>query len=300
MAGPSVLEISGLTKAYGSNRGINDVSLTVGKGEIFGFLGPNGAGKSTTIRILLDLIRPTSGSARLLGMDVQKESASVRHQIGYLPGEVSLYEWMKGHQLLSLLEKVSGRKAILRDELVDRLRLDSSRKISRFSSGMKQKLAIVAALQHDPPVLVLDEPTGSLDPLIQQEVYQILREFQSRGRTIFFSSHVLSEVEQLCDRVAIIREGAIVAIESVFDLRSKLARPLTIEFDGPIPVEELKAIGVSKLIVTGNQASMVVPGNIGPLIKTLAKYDVVDLDYGKPTLEKLFLGFYRDDEDDSG
>lgn len=294
-----VLEITELTKVYGVNRGINGVSLRVDEGEIFGFLGPNGAGKSTTIRILLDLIRPSSGSARVLGMDVQEESASVRYQIGYLPGEVSLYEGMKGHQLLSLLELISKRKAVLRDELIDRLRLDVSKRISRFSSGMKQKLAIVAALQHDPPVLILDEPTGSLDPLIQQEVHQILRECQSRGRTIFFSSHVLSEVEQLCDRVAIIREGDLIAIESVSDLRNKMARPLMVEFKDAIPIEELKSVGITDVEVFGSKASMTVRGDIDPIIKLLASYDVVDLDYGMPNLEKLFLQFYRDHVSDN-
>jgi len=294
-----VLEITELTKVYGGNRGINGVSLRVDEGEIFGFLGPNGAGKSTTIRILLDLIRPSSGSARVLGMDVQEESASVRYQIGYLPGEVSLYEGMKGHHLLSLLELISKRKAVLRDELIDRLRLDVSKRISRFSSGMKQKLAIVAALQHDPPVLILDEPTGSLDPLIQQEVHQILRECQSRGRTIFFSSHVLSEVEQLCDRVAIIREGDLIAIESVSDLRNKMARPLMVEFKDAIPIEELKSVGITDVEVFGGKASMTVRGDIDPVIKLLASYDVVDLDYGMPNLEKLFLQFYRDHVSDN-
>ena len=289
-----------LTKMYGSSRGILDLDLEVRQGEIFGFLGPNGAGKTTTIRLLLDLIKPTSGSARVLGLDCVRDSVAVRRLVGYLPGEVSLYEWMTGVALLDFLARAGNRPAPLRGELLERLDLDPSGRIGRFSHGMKQKLALVSAMQHDPAVLLLDEPTSGLDPLIQQEFYVILRDLKNRGRTIFLSSHVLAEVERLCDRVGIIREGRLVAVEEVGTLRNRVIREMRVTFAVPIDARLLEGPGVRVVSANGCEVRLSVAGGVGDLVRRLAEHEVADLEYDKPSLEALFLGYYSEREGHSG
>jgi ABC-2 type transport system ATP-binding protein len=295
MTADAAIRTVGLTKFYGSNRGIEDVDLAVRPGEIFGFLGPNGAGKSTTIRALLDLIRPTSGQAQVLGMDAQRDSVAVRAVVGYLPGEASFYEELSGIAFLDLLAQVGNRPAELRAGLLERLDLDASRRIARYSRGMKQKLAVVAALQHDPEVLILDEPTSGLDPLVQQEFYAILREFSVKGRTVFFSSHVLSEVERLCDRVAVIREGRIVTVDEIAELREKMVRRMTVTFAGPVPAEQIAVAGTSVVETVGNTVTLNVGEGLDALLKRIAGFEVVDLEYERPNLEETFLELYSVD-----
>jgi ABC-2 type transport system ATP-binding protein len=297
---PAAIRTEGLTKFYGKARGIVDVDLEVRAGEIFGFLGPNGAGKSTTIRILLDLIRPTSGKASVMGMDAQAETVRVRQAVGYLPGEASFYDELSGNAFLDLVARVGNRESSRRAELLERLELDASRKIARYSRGMKQKLAVVAALQHDPELLILDEPTSGLDPLVQQEFYAILREFSARGRTVFFSSHVLSEVERLCDRVAVIREGRIVAVDEIAALREKMVRRLVVTFAEPVAAGRLEVPGAKVVSTEGERVTMEVTGGLDGLIKRLAQFEIVDMEFDRPSLEQTFLEMYAGEESEGG
>jgi ABC-2 type transport system ATP-binding protein len=297
---PAAIRTEGLTKFYGKARGIVDVDLEVRAGEIFGFLGPNGAGKSTTIRILLDLIRPTSGKASVMGMDAQAETVRVRQAVGYLPGEASFYDELSGNAFLDLVARVGNRESSRRAELLERSELDASRKIARYSRGMKQKLAVVAALQHDPELLILDEPTSGLDPLGQQEFYAILREFSARGRTVFFSSHVLSEVERLCDRVAVIREGRIVAVDEIAALREKMVRRLVVTFAEPVAAGRLEVPGAKVVSTEGERVTMEVTGGLDGLIKRLAQFEIVDMEFDRPSLEQTFLEMYAGEESEGG
>ena len=231
-----VIETSGLTVYYGRHRGILDVDLTIEQGEVFGFLGPNGAGKTTTQRVLLDIIRPTSGKATIFGLDCQAQGVEIRKRIGYLPGELALYKNMKASQFFKMYEflrEQNGRKGYWR-ELAERLDLDTSRKIGNFSRGNKQKVGIVAAFMNKPDLLILDEPTGGLDPLVQQTVLEMVREAKADGRTIFFSSHILPEVQAVADRVGIIRDGQLVTTQRVEELVTQRVTRLHLTF-GELP-----------------------------------------------------------------
>ncbi len=296
-AGPfPAIQIQSLTKYYGSTLALDSIDLEVGRGEIFGFLGPNGAGKSTAIRVMLDLIRPSGGSVRVFGHDSRADSIRIRGMTGYLPGEASHYDQLSGRAMLDLLESLSGRAAIRRDELLHRLDLDPSARIARFSRGMKQKLALAGALQSDPPLLVLDEPTTGLDPLIQQELHGYLQEAAGRGTTVFFSSHVLSEVEELCDRVAFIREGKIVAVDRISELRNRLVKPVEVEFAESVDAAEFGEIeGVSVTSAEGSRLTFAVTSGMDGLVKALAERTVIDLDSVPPSLEETFLHLYESD-----
>ncbi len=290
------IEIASLTKYYGSVKALDSINLDVARGEIFGFLGPNGAGKSTAIRVLLDLIRPSAGSARVFGYDSRANSIQIRALTGYVPGEVSLYEQLTGTGMLSLLESLSGSNASCRGELLDRLELDPRTRIAKFSRGMKQKLALIGALQTDPPLLVLDEPSTGLDPLIQQALHDYLGEAAARGVTIFFSSHVLSEVEELCDRVAFIREGQIVTTDRVAELRKRLVKPVSVQFADPVGPDQFAGLpGVQASLVGDRQLSFAVTTGMDGLIKALAGHAVVDLVSVPPSLEDTFLNLYEAD-----
>ena len=296
-SGPNpAIQIQSLTKYYGSTLALDSIDLEVGSGEIFGFLGPNGAGKSTAIRVMLDLIRPSSGSVRVFGFDSRADSIRIRGLTGYLPGEANHYDQLSGRAMLDLLESLSGRVAIRRDELLERLDLDPSARIARFSRGMKQKLALTGALQSDPPLLVLDEPTTGLDPLIQQELHSYLQEAAARGTTVFFSSHVLSEVEELCDRVAFIRTGQIVAVDRIADLRNRLVKPVAVQFADPLDADEFAAIeGVNVTSREEQRITFAVTSGMDRLIKALAAHRIVDLDSVPPSLEETFLHLYESD-----
>jgi len=259
-------------------RALRGISLDVRPGEIFGFLGLNGAGKTTTIRILLDLLRPSGGSAQVFGADCQRESRKARASIGYLPGELGLYADMRGGEALALMEKLGGRaaEARTRDALLDRLELaraDLRRTLREYSTGMKRKLGLVQALQSDPPLAILDEPTEGLDPLVQRALHEILVELRARGRTVFMSSHVLSEVERLCDRIAVIRAGEIVLVSTVEEARRRSGRIVRVHH------------------TDGQRQEIEVAGELGPLLTQLK--DVRDIEIVEPSLEDVLASFYR-------
>ncbi len=245
----NVIETERLTVMYGSRRGIVDVGLAVRRGEVFGFLGPNGAGKSTTQRVLLDVIRPTSGRARLFGLDCRTHGSQIRRQVGYLPGELSLPRGMTAERFLTLLASINGLRvdAAYRRSLIERLGLDPSRKMSQYSRGNKQKVGIVAAFMGKPELLILDEPTSGLDPLVQQTVLEMVREVKADGRTVFFSSHILPEVEAVCDRVGIIRAGQLIQTARVEELTRRQFKRLTLTLRVPPPPDAFALPGVSEI-----------------------------------------------------
>lgn len=287
-----VMKTTKLTKYYGKVRGIKELDLTVTHGEFFGFIGPNGAGKSTTIRTVLGLIAPTSGDAMIFGKDVTKEREAILQNIGYLPSEALFYQGMKVKDILRLsadLRKVDCSAESKR--LCERLQLDTARKIDDLSFGNRKKIAIVCTLQHRPELLVLDEPTGGLDPLMQKEFFDILRERNREGTTIFLSSHVLSEIQRNCTRAAIIRDGRIIAQGSVDDLSKTSAKRITVH--GSIHLENLSGVRDRKAGEDG--ISFLYSGDMGSLLRTLASGQVDDLTVTEPDLEEIFLHYYEED-----
>lgn len=287
-----VMKTTKLTKYYGKVRGIKELDLTVTHGEFFGFIGPNGAGKSTTIRTVLGLIAPTSGDAMIFGKDVTKEREAILQNIGYLPSEALFYQGMKVKDILRLsadLRKVDCSAESKR--LCERLQLDTARKIDDLSFGNRKKVAIVCALQHRPELLVLDEPTGGLDPLMQKEFFDILRERNREGTTIFLSSHVLSEIQRNCTRAAIIRDGRIIAQGSVDDLSKTSAKRITVH--GSIHLENLSGVRDRKAGEDG--ISFLYSGDMGSLLRTLASGQVDDLTVTEPDLKEIFLHYYEED-----
>lgn len=288
------IKTENLTKYYGNSRGIEQISLTVAKGEFFGFIGPNGAGKSTTIRSLLGLIRPTSGRALVHGMDIQKEKEKILARIGYLPSEAMFYPGMRVKDVLKLSAGLRGKDC--RDTahgLCQRLQLDITRKVDELSFGNRKKVAIVCALQHDPELLLLDEPTSGLDPLMQKEFFEILRERNKTGATVFLSSHILSEIQHNCTRAAIIREGKIIACDSVAALSKTSARRITLR--GNAPLERLT--GIRGKTVTPDGASFLYSGDMNSLLQVLSAGNLSDLSITEPDLEEIFMHFYEKDGD---
>ena len=290
----------GLHKSYGRTRALRGVDLEVERGELFGFLGPNGAGKTTTIRCLLDLIRPNAGNIRVLGLDPQADSVLVRNRTGYLPGELSMEDGLKVEGQLRYYNDLRGNKTdrgYVR-ELARRLDLDLSMPIKNLSKGNKQKVGVVQALMHRPELLLLDEPTAGLDPLMQQEVYRLLREAQTDGATIFFSSHIISEVEALADRVAIIREGVIVEEARPSQLISMAIRRIWVRFleeVNPAPLADVEGITLLSQS-NGLRAHLQVEGELDGLIKALALFPVSDFEIERPSLEEIFLAYYETDQ----
>ena len=289
----AAIETEKLTKYYGRSRGVIDVDLTVEAGQIFGFLGPNGAGKSTTIRLLLDLIRPTAGTARVLGMDVHRDRLAIDRRASYVPGELSLYPELTGRQLLTYLGNLQGRvDESYRERLIERLELDTTRKIKSLSRGNKQKVGLVAAFMIRPDLLIFDEPTAGLDPFIQLEFEHLCEEARAEGRTVFISSHQLPEVEHLCDRVGIIREGRLLAVESIAGLKERALRKLEIDFGSEVPVEAFANLpGVRDLTVDGRILHCTVMGSLDALVKTAARFEVRNLRSVETSLEEIFLAY---------
>ena len=289
-----VIVIERLTRSYGKHRGIIEVDLAVHAGETFGFLGPNGAGKTTTIRVLLDHIRPTSGRAFVLGIETTKDPVAIHRRIGYVPGEWTLYDRLTGEQTIRYFANLHGGvDAAYQRSLVERLDLDPSRRFKEYSRGNKQKVGLIIALQHHPDLLLLDEPTAGLDPLIQQVVFEIMREARGEGRTIFLSSHIIDEVERSCDRVAIIREGRLAQVDTVEGLRTMAYHHVELRFAGPPPTEAFAAIdGVADLVVEDHLLRMRVNVPIGPIVRAAAGYDLVDFTSREPNLEEVFLAQY--------
>jgi ABC-2 type transport system ATP-binding protein len=290
----NVIETEKLTKSYGSHRGIIEVDLAVSEGEIFGFLGPNGAGKTTTIRTLLDLIRPTSGTARVFGIESSADPVAIHRRIGYLPGEFALYDRLTGGQHLEYFANLRGGvDTAYQASLVERFDLDPSRKFKEYSKGNKQKVALVIALQHRPELLMLDEPTAGLDPLVQQTFFGVLREAVAGGATVFLSSHILSEVEKTADRVGIIREGLLVKVGTVDDLRDLAHHQVELRFAGEVPAAAFEALpGVSEVIVEDHVLRLRVAGAITPVVQEAARYELLDFVSREPSLEETFLAQY--------
>ena len=296
----AVIQTQGLTKRYGhgdsATPALVDLDLDVHEGEIFGFLGPNGAGKSTTIRLFLGFLHPTAGRATVLGHDIGRDSVAIRRQVGYLPGGIAFWDGLTGARLLDELAAMSGRPPVRRADLLERLELSQAtlrRPVRDYSRGMRQKLGIVQALQHDPELAILDEPSEGLDPLMQRAFYGILDDLRAAGRTIFFSSHVLSEVERVCDRVAIVRHGTLVALEDVASLLARRRRNVELRFDGEAP--RLGGIaGISEVHVTGDLVTCRLEGDVGPFLAALADVHVRDLTIEPARLEEAFLEFYED------
>jgi ABC-2 type transport system ATP-binding protein len=290
----AVIETEALTKSYGAHRGITDVDLAVERGEVFGFLGPNGAGKTTTIRLLLDLIRPTRGRARVFGLDTTRDAVAIHRRLGYLPGEFTLYDRLTGGQTLEYFANLRGGvDRAYRRSLVERFELDPSRRFREYSKGNKQKVGLIAALQHRPELLVLDEPTSGLDPLVQQTFVEVVREAAAEERTVFLSSHVLSEAEKTCDRVAIIREGRLVKVDRVDALRDLAVHQVELRFTGPVPAGEFERLdGVSNVLVTDHVLRMHVSGPIAPVVKAAARFELADFVSREPSLEETFLAQY--------
>jgi ABC-2 type transport system ATP-binding protein len=292
--GTAAIDTTELTKYYGPSRGIEDLDLDVERGEVFGFLGPNGAGKTTTIRLLLDLIRPTRGSALVLGLDARRESLEIRRRTSYLPGELNLPERRTGRQFLSFLTRIrqgSGMDAI--EPLAARIGLDLDRRIGDLSKGNKQKVGIVAAFMHDPELLILDEPTSGLDPLRQHDVMELIRERAAAGRTVFLSSHELDQVAHVAHRVGIIRDGRLIAVEEVAVLRERALRKVEVRFADGISPEGLDRIeGVRDVSVSDGVVRLHVQGPMDALVKELARYPVHTLTSEEPELEEIFLAYY--------
>jgi ABC-2 type transport system ATP-binding protein len=290
----AIIELEKLTKSYGPHRGIIDVDLAVKQGEIFGFLGPNGAGKTTAIRTLLDLIRPTSGRALVFGVESSADPAAIHRRIGYIPGEFALYDRLTGGQTLEYFANLRGGvDHAYQQSLIERFELDPSRRFREYSKGNKQKVGLVIALQHRPELLVLDEPTSGLDPLVQQTFFATLRECVTAGATVFLSSHILSEVEKSADRVAIIREGRIVKLDTVEGLRDLAHHQVELRFAGPAPASDFENLpGVSDLVADDHVLRMRVAGAITPVVRAAARYELLDFVSREPSLEETFLAQY--------
>ena len=296
---PDIIEVDKLTKSYGGKRGIKDVSFSVAEGEVFGFLGPNGAGKTTTIRTLMALIRADSGTARIAGLDCWGRALEIKRLIGYVPGEPALDRNLTGGQILEYFANLRGGvdRAYLK-KLIERLDLDTSRKFRQYSTGNKRKVVLIQAFMHRPRVLILDEPTSGLDPLNQQEFDGMVREAREEGRTVFLSSHVLSEVEKTCTRVAIIRDGSIVRIGGIHELNDIKRYEITIAFAQPVAAEafaRLDGVAEVEALNDGMAVRLAIQGSADAVIKAAARYPVVSLTSYEPSLEDIFLRYYERD-----
>lgn len=292
------IETQGLTKYYGSARGIEQLDLTVYEGEVFGFLGPNGAGKTTTIRVLMDFIRPTAGHARIFGKDVVAESVAIKAFVGYLPGDLALWNNLTGREILTYLGNLRGGvEPHIIDGFAERLDLDLSRKFREYSRGNRQKVGLVQAFMHRPRLLILDEPTSGLDPLNQQEFFRIVSEVREAGATVFLSSHILSEAEQISDRVGIIREGRLVRVGSVREIVAEKLYRVTLTLGVPAGDEIAQAFGalpsVSQVKATDHTLHFIVHGNVDPVLREAVRYPVVSMTSHEPSLEEAFLAYYR-------
>lgn len=286
------IELQGLTKQYPNGRGIFDLTFSVAPGELFGYLGPNGAGKSTTIKSLLGFLTPERGSARILGKDVRTESVAVRQQVGYLPSDLFLYDALSGLEQVKLSLQARGRSDLNRAKAIaDRLEVDLGRKVKTLSRGQRQKVAITLAMAHDPAVLLFDEPTTGLDPMAQEILHALMREEAGRGKTILFSSHILSEVEALCERVAIIRDGRIVTVDQIARLKQNRLKRVSVEFAGPAP--DLSATdSLREWQVDGERASFAWVGAPRALLALLAEHELTNIQIQDPSLEEVFMTFY--------
>jgi ABC-2 type transport system ATP-binding protein len=292
-----------LTKYYGKTAGIIDLDLEVQPGEVFGFLGPNGAGKSTTIRLLLSLIYPTRGSAAILGLDSRRDSISIRRRVGYLPGDLAMYDTMTGRQLIGYFSSLRGINVEAKvAELAGRLALDLDRQIGSYSTGNRQKVGIVQAMAHEPELLILDEPTAGLDPLMQQEFYGMTEEAQAAGATVFLSSHILPEVERIADTVGIVRSGRLVALETVENLKAKAMRRVELRFSAPVGTQEFVALSsVSRVesIDAGRGVSLSITGSLEEVMAVAGRHTITNVVSHDGDLEEAFLAYYSAGDGDA-
>lgn len=289
-----MIALNRLTKRFGNISAVNDLNLTVPAGEIFGFIGPNGAGKTTTQRVLMDIIRPTAGEARILGKDCQKEGVVARERVGYLPGELSLYENMTGRRFFKMYHSLQKNNTDPRywQSLADRLDLDVNRKVREYSRGNKQKVGVVAAFMNKPELLILDEPTMGLDPLVQQTVMELVREANQAGTTVFFSSHILSEVQAVCDRVGIIRDGQLVATERVEDLTRQHFKRVRFTFATMPPADAFAQFEVTEMARDEQGLTLEIYERLDKVMETAVSFGIVDIETIPVSLEEIFLAYY--------
>ena len=289
----SVIEIKSLTKSYGEKKGVFDLSFTVKAGEVFGYLGPNGSGKTTTIRHLMGFLNPDSGDCRIKGLSCRHEAARIQQDVGYLPGEIAFFEEMKGLEYLRFMSRMRGTKWARRvDELLERFQLDPSGRIKRMSKGMKQKLGLVAALMHDPAILILDEPTSGLDPLMQSAFAELIQEEKAQGKTVLMSSHSFEEIEKTCDRVGILKDGRMQGLVQVEALRSHRRRAYVVSFDSQEAQQAFAASGVEVLWQGPGQVHVTVTGDLQPLFQALSGSGATGLDVLGQRLEDIFISYY--------
>ena len=290
-----VVETEKLTKYYGKSRGIIDVDLSIEEGEIFGFIGPNGAGKSTTIRTLLSLIHKTSGSAKMFGLDCEKEKKTILEKVGYLPSEVFYYDNMKAIDLLKYSASFYKKDCTQRiQELSDILELDRNKKIEDMSLGNKKKVGIIQGLLHSPSLIILDEPTSGLDPLMQKKFFDLIKEENKRGATVLFSSHILGEVQKICNRVAIIKEGKIVQTQKMSDLQQNSYKKVSVTVPEGTSISKIEISGASKMELSEQSLNFIFKGDCNKLIQEIAKVQIVNIDIAEPTLEEIFMHYYTE------
>ena len=296
MATDPAIVTQGLSKDYGRGHGLFDLDLTIARETVFGYLGPNGAGKTTTIKLLMAMIRPTRGTARIFNLDSEKDAVAIKRRVGYLPADLPQFGGLRGSEVVAYLAGLRGgvdRKRV--ESLAQRLDLDLGRRFREYSSGNKKKLGILIAFMSAPELLILDEPTGGLDPLIQQEFYRILGEARANGSTVFLSSHVLSEVEHVCDRVGILRQGRLIRVAELEELHDIHFHTVEIVFDGPPPLEKLGRVpGLEQLVRQGTHVGFTLHGDFNGLFQALAGSKVVNLSSHEPTLEEVFLAYFRE------
>ena len=297
----AVIALDGLTKYYGSARGIVDVDLEVNEGEVFGFLGPNGAGKSTTIRLIMDLIRPSGGTAQVFSLDARRDATLIHARTGYMPGELALYDALTGNQMLRYAANLRGGVDWRFVEgLAERLDCDLSRPIGTLSTGNKHKVGLIHALMHRPELLILDEPTSGLDPIVQQEFHRLLGEVRAEGRTVFLSSHILPEVESVCDRVGIIREGRLATVLQVEALKESALNDLEFHFAAEVAADEFASLpGVRDVTVEGTVVRCTVVGSVDAVVKAAARHEVLDVISHERNLEQVFLAYYTGESGDA-
>lgn len=288
----NAIEIKNLKKHFGKTKAVDGISFNVSEGEIFGFLGPNGAGKTTTIRCLMDFIRPTEGEIKVLGMDAHAETVKIKDNIGYLPGNVQLYDKWTGKEHIEFVEGIRGKSENV-NELIEMLEFNPKKRFKSLSSGNKQKLGLILALMHQPKILVMDEPTIGLDPLLQNKIYDLLEKYRDMGTTIFFSSHNLPEVERICDKVGIIKEGKLVEVASLKELEGKKLHKVEVRFNDKFDKKDFKFDGVESIEKISDGLIFTVGGNLNPLIEKLATHDLADMKISHATLEEVFLKFYE-------
>lgn len=295
MSTTAVIATTGLSKDYGSGRGLFELDLEVRQGEVFGFLGPNGAGKSTTMRLLLELIKPTSGSAQVLGLEIGKDSLAIRRRLGFLPGDLALYPKLTGRVMLDYLAQLRGGvDPRVRDSLVERFDADLGRPVRELSTGNRQKLGLIQAFMHEPELLILDEPISGLDPLVQQSFHALLGEVSAQGHTVFLSSHTLSEVERVTHRIAILRQGRLVVVDSLENLRKIAVQRLEIEFDEAVPPQDFLGLpGVTDVRADGRTVIVAFEGSADAVVKAAAAHSVRAIRPREEDLEDIFLRYYR-------